>query len=195
MLARRVGCTNYFHRALFVLHIYILLIDRRNLQDPSRPLSADSSLMHACSLLLKEREVKLTIAEWMGWDEYLNEFKEERVDMRWVSSTKLKMTFISMGLCGIFFFDCTETSFLFVCPTSDSSQQVEIAWCRDVPERNRDIPTPPCLKAWCLGVSKGYSGVSFISKHKRNLVHLFIHLAYHYLCACNVRLAYALWFL
>lgn len=83
---------------------YIYFVNWQKESSRSKSSTQCWQFTYACSLLLKEREVKLTIAEWMRWDEYLNEFKEERVDMRWVSSTELKMTFISIGLCGIFFF-------------------------------------------------------------------------------------------
>lgn len=126
----------YIHTYTYVLYVCVyiyvyiyLLIYIRNLQDPSHLFIADSvQFTYACSLSLKELDLKLTVVEGMGWDESLNEFKQERVDTCWVTHTKLKITFISIDLCGIFFLTVERpASFLFVCPTSDSSQQVEIA--------------------------------------------------------------------
>ena len=51
-------------------------------------------------MLLRELELKITVETIRKeWVESLKEFKEERVSARWVSSTKVKVTWISVDLC------------------------------------------------------------------------------------------------
>lgn len=136
---RRVAFNGFFV-------LYFLLTYIRNPQDPRHLFSADSVHtvhVHMLSVAwrpwLRVTKLATTTQEGMGW--ITDWIPRSKGKCCWVSSTELKVTFISIDWCWtIFWLDRDHlVSCLFV--LSRASQQVEIAWCWGVLDGSRNNTT------------------------------------------------------